>query len=67
MFHVSGFFDGRTLSVASATLAKSVMKLSSSITNAETTNFPVKMNAMDTNAAFRIVRLILLMIHVSTR
>jgi hypothetical protein len=52
------FFAGRTLSVAGATLAKSVMKVSSSIAKAETTNLPMKMNAMDTKAAFRIVRLI---------
>ena len=34
---------------------------------AETTNLPVTTNAMATNAAFRMVRLILLMIHVRMR
>ena len=67
MFHVSGFLDGRTLSVASEIFAKSVMKTSSSIAKAETTNLPVTKNAMATKAAFRIVRLILLMIHVRMR
>ncbi len=41
MFHVSGFREDLTWSVARATLVKSVMKLTSSIENAETTNFPV--------------------------
>ena len=67
MFHVSGFLDGRTWSVARAILAKSVMKTSSSIAKAETTNLPVTTNAMATKAAFRIVRLILLIIHVRMR
>ena len=55
MFQLSGFFDDRTRSVASETFAKSNMKLSSSITKAETTNFPVKINAKDTKPAVRIV------------
>ena len=67
MFHVSGFRDGRTWSVARAIFAKSVMKTKSSIANAETTNLPVATKAMATKAAFRIVRLILLMIHVRMR
>ena len=67
MFQVSGLRDGRTWSVARETFAKSVMKTSSSIAKAETTNLPVTTNATDTKAAFRIVRLILLMIHVRTR
>ena len=61
MFHVSGFFDGRTRSVASEIFAKSVMKTSSSIAKADMTNLPVTTNAMATKAVFRIVRLILLM------
>ena len=38
MFQVSGFLDDRTWSVARAIFAKSVMKVSSSIAKAETTN-----------------------------
>src|ERR1035441_3541338 len=64
MFQVSGFRDDRTWSVAKAILAKSVIKVNSSIAKAETTNFPVTTYAMATKAAFRMVRLILLMIHV---
>ena len=67
MFQVSGFLDGRTLSVERDIFAKSVRKTSSSIAKAETTNLPVTTNAMATKAAFRIVRLILLMIHVRIR
>ena len=67
MFQVSGFCEGRTWSVASAILAKSVMKISSSIAKAETTNLPVTTKAMATNAAFRMVRLILLMTQVRMR
>src|SRR5579872_4559648 len=67
MFHVSGFLDDRTWSAASAIFAKSVMKTRSSIANAETTNLPVSRYATATNDAFRIVRLILLRIHVRMR
>ena len=49
-----------------AIFAKSVMK-TSSIAKAETTNLPVTTKAMATKAAFRMVRLILLMIHVRMR
>jgi len=41
MFHVSGFLDGRTWSVAREIFAKSVIKTSRSIAKAETTNLPV--------------------------
>ena len=67
MSHVSGFLDGRTLSVARDIFAKSVMNTSSSIAKAETTNLPVTTKAIATKAAFRIVRLILLMTHVRMR
>ena len=40
---------------------------SSSMAKAETTNLPVTTKATATNPAFRMVRLILLMIHVSIR
>src|SRR5579863_10759854 len=67
MFQVSGFCDGRTLSVAREIFAKSVIKVSSSIANAETANLPVTTYATATNAAFKIVRLILLMTQVRMR
>jgi len=67
IFHVSGFLDGRTWSVASEIFAKSVMKTSSSIAKADMTNLPVTRNAMATKAVFRIVRLILLMMYVRMR
>jgi hypothetical protein len=67
MFHVSGFLDGRTWSVAREIFAKSVIKTSRSIAKAETTNLPVTTKAIATKAAFNIVRLILLMIHVRMR
>jgi hypothetical protein len=50
-----------------AILAKSVMKVSSSIAKAETMNLPVMTYATATNADFRIVRLILLMVQVRMR
>ena len=67
MFQVSGRRDGRTWSVARAIFAKSVMKTSSSIARAETTNLPVTRKAIATKADFRMVRLILLMIQVRMR
>ena len=67
MFHVSGFPDGRTLSVDREILAKSVIKVSSNIAKAETTNLPVTTYAMATKAAFKMVRLILLTIQVRMR
>jgi hypothetical protein len=67
IFHDSGFLDGRTLSVAKEIFAKSVMKISGSVARAETTNLPITANAMATKAAFKIVWLILLMIHVRMR
>jgi len=67
MFHVSGFLDEETWSVARVIFAKSVMKTSKSMAKADTTNLPVTINAMATKDAFRIVRLILLMIHVNMR
>src|SRR5579864_3508492 len=67
MSQLSGFCDGRVRSVASAILTKSVMKTSITIPRAEMTKWPVTRNAITTNPALRIVRLILLTIQVKTR
>ena len=67
MFQVSGACDGRTRSVASEILTKSVMNTSSTMPSAEMTNLPVTRNAMTTKPAFRTVLLTLLTIQVSTR
>ena len=67
MFHVSGCCDERTRSVDSAILAKSVMNTSRIMPSAEITNWPVTRNATTTKPAFRMVRLTLFTIHVSTR
>ena len=67
MFHVSGRGEPCTRSVDSAILTKSVMNTSSTIPSAEITKRPVTRNAITTKPDFRIVRLTLLMIQVSTR